>query len=263
MTFFSGTDTNTLREEGRDRNHFVSLIVNNEGTYTAAITVKVTSTKRIEENITYKTFNDEEVTINRPIVETDEYIEYYNLSITKEGTDCSFKELDERISEIQKRKKESNHPNSFNSPIITNPIIKTPTLFNEGYMESEPPRIIHSNHVINIKEKDIQHIVTQLITGSIIIRDTSKLDIDKWVNTMPNIFGDRFGRDEGGFKDFEYWADNYCEFLLREKVPCDLGADDESDYLSSLASTVYNALDKLPKNRYIEKIKELITQWMI
>lgn len=40
-SFFSGTDLNTLREEGNDRNHFVSLIVNNEGKYTAAITRKV------------------------------------------------------------------------------------------------------------------------------------------------------------------------------------------------------------------------------
>lgn len=37
----SGTDIQTLREEGNERNCFVSLIVNNEGTYYAAITRKV------------------------------------------------------------------------------------------------------------------------------------------------------------------------------------------------------------------------------
>mgnify|MGYP003293859401 CR=1 FL=1 len=37
-TYFSNTDTNTLKEEGSTRNHFVSLIVNNDGPYTAAIT---------------------------------------------------------------------------------------------------------------------------------------------------------------------------------------------------------------------------------
>ena len=61
-TFFSGTDTATLKEEGMDRNHFVSLIVNNEGTYTAAITRKVKATKTITENFSYPTFEDEEVT---------------------------------------------------------------------------------------------------------------------------------------------------------------------------------------------------------
>ena len=38
MTFFSGTDLNTLQEEGSDMNNFLSLIVNNAGQYTAAIT---------------------------------------------------------------------------------------------------------------------------------------------------------------------------------------------------------------------------------
>ena len=40
-TFFSTTDQDTLLEEGLDRNNFVSLIVNNKGEYTAAITRKV------------------------------------------------------------------------------------------------------------------------------------------------------------------------------------------------------------------------------
>ena len=40
-TFFSNTDINTLKSEGKDRVHFVSLIVNNEGTYSAAITRKI------------------------------------------------------------------------------------------------------------------------------------------------------------------------------------------------------------------------------
>ena len=43
----SGTDLNTLREEGNERNCFVSLIVNNAGTYYAAITRKVQSKSEI------------------------------------------------------------------------------------------------------------------------------------------------------------------------------------------------------------------------
>ena len=42
-TMFSGTDINTLREEGNERNCFVSLIVNNAGTYNAAVTRKESS----------------------------------------------------------------------------------------------------------------------------------------------------------------------------------------------------------------------------
>ena len=63
-TFFSGTDTNTLLQEGSDTNSFLSLIVNNAGEYTAAITRKVTS--EIEEYVErhskkhYNVFNTDE-----------------------------------------------------------------------------------------------------------------------------------------------------------------------------------------------------------
>ena len=39
--FFSGQDQSTLREEGNERNCFISLIVNNAGSYVAAITRKI------------------------------------------------------------------------------------------------------------------------------------------------------------------------------------------------------------------------------
>lgn len=45
MTFFSETDTSTLEKEGLDNVHFLSLIVNNAGEYTAKIT------KQIKHNI--------------------------------------------------------------------------------------------------------------------------------------------------------------------------------------------------------------------
>ena len=57
-TFFSSTDTNTLKEEGSDVNHFVSLIVNNAGTYNAAITRKVDIKNDIYSVYTYKSFGD-------------------------------------------------------------------------------------------------------------------------------------------------------------------------------------------------------------
>lgn len=63
-TFFSKTDTATLKEEGRDRNNFVSLIVNNAGTYTAAITRRVKS-KQVKESVSYEFFGDGESMILR------------------------------------------------------------------------------------------------------------------------------------------------------------------------------------------------------
>ena len=102
QTFFSGTDTNTLLEEGSERNHFVSLIVNNRGVYTAGITRKVTS--RLTEEITYKSFSDEEITCSRDFTES-QYVEWFNLDIEKEDSQDSFrKTLEARLDEIYKAK---------------------------------------------------------------------------------------------------------------------------------------------------------------
>lgn len=102
MTFFSGTDTSTLLEEGSERNHFVSLIVNNRGVYTAGITRKVTS--RLTEELTYKSFSDEEITCSRDFTES-QYVEWFNLDIEKEDSQDSFrKTLEARLDEISKAK---------------------------------------------------------------------------------------------------------------------------------------------------------------
>ena len=115
MTFFSGTDTSTLLEEGSERNHFVSLIVNNRGVYTAGITRKVTS--RLTEEITYKSFSDEEITCSRDFTES-QYVEWFNLDIEKEDSQDSFrKTLEARLDEISKAKeaaeKEKNTPKIY------------------------------------------------------------------------------------------------------------------------------------------------------
>lgn len=55
-TFFSGTDTATLQSEGNDMNHFVSLIVNNAGKYTAGVTRKVKLKQTVNEEFAYPTW---------------------------------------------------------------------------------------------------------------------------------------------------------------------------------------------------------------
>lgn len=101
LTFFSGTDTNTLQKEGNDTNNFLSLIVNNEGTYTAAITRKVSynvKTKTEEHKCgQYPFFNTEECvhledihnSYNRDT--TEEVIEFSYLDIEKpDGIDADY-----------------------------------------------------------------------------------------------------------------------------------------------------------------------------
>lgn len=116
--FFSGVDTNTLLEEGTDRNHFVSLIVNNEGSYVAAVTRRIKQEVHAVAHIVYTTrthynswddidiplSDNETVEKDKEETKTIEYVEWYDLNITKEAADNDFNEIDSRLSAIKEAK---------------------------------------------------------------------------------------------------------------------------------------------------------------
>ena len=117
-TFYSGTDTNTLIDEGTDRNHFVSLIVNNAGTYTAGVTRKITDEVKAKAHIVYTTtsyydsFANNRVTINDAVVSENDkeetrviqHIEWFDMDIEKEEVENNFEEIDQRLKEIKQSK---------------------------------------------------------------------------------------------------------------------------------------------------------------
>ena len=92
-TFFSGTDTATLKQEGWNMNNFVSLIVNNAGEYTAGITrkVKYAVERQIHTKLTgsYPFFDKGEVSIGEITEDKEDTsvkydIEWTELRIEKE-----------------------------------------------------------------------------------------------------------------------------------------------------------------------------------
>ena len=129
LTFFSGTDTNTLIEEGTNANHFLSLIVNNAGKYTAGITRKVvedvksiihsTSTK----NIYYDSFGNNRVVLeDNTVSESDkeeskavEYLEWFEAEIDKMEVPNDFHDIDDRLSEIKADKAKNRATNIYGS----------------------------------------------------------------------------------------------------------------------------------------------------
>ena len=104
-TFFSTTDTKTLLLEGQDRNHFVSLIVNNAGLYTAAITRHITSTVNITEEFNYPSFEDTQFSSTRTEEEKWDYIEWFKLQINIDKKDFNFDDVDSILKEITEKKK--------------------------------------------------------------------------------------------------------------------------------------------------------------
>lgn len=215
-TFFSSTDQNTLKAEGFDANNFVSLIVNDAGTYTAAVTRKVEHTTKTdttvitEESDRYDFFDKESgIPIGKKTKskKTDSNtdvgysIEWYSLSIDvkPENTSLDHSETDEyikeRIPEILKKKEISKVGKKSHN---------TKKYDWADYPEYEYPDDDYSAYhsfydmdelrvpLINIffNEKSVDNYAKQLVTGSIMI-DT-KTPLEKFINVIPDAYKHRF-----------------------------------------------------------------------
>lgn len=266
QTFFSGTDTDTLKEEGRDRNNFVSLIVNNAGSYTAAITRRIKS-KQVMESVSYEFFGDGKKQDTKEYVSDADEIEWFYLKIEKEGENYSFPDMAARLEEIKQAKaeraKKAQTPvyqggyksviaNSYGTKEVIEPKIIQPTLFDYTTdSQFENGYNIPYGQVTFDKTK-LKSLVLQLITGSIVLSN-SKIDVIKWAESMSVVYEKRFGKDKIGMDNFEMWADTYTEYLVwyttDEKLE-KLGFD-ETEICAICAHDMIEELNKLPKNVYI------------
>lgn len=135
-TFFSGTDTNTLVDEGTNSNHFVSLIVNNAGKYTAGVTRKITTAIKAEahikyiENEYYDSYDNQRISTkdsqvreeDREETKVTQVIEWFELEIEKADVANNFEDIDSRLAEIRRSKSRSK----------TGTVI-TPSTYYKGY----------------------------------------------------------------------------------------------------------------------------------
>jgi len=287
-TFFSDTDMNTLQEEGSERNHFVSLIVNNEGKYSAAITRKIKYTA--VKTLTYEGFTGVKE-CGEETIEGEE-VEYFVLDVEIEAPqDNSIKEVADRLAEIKKSKEFApkygyggygsyggyggysgyGSPN-YKTPELNKDLVnyKQPTLFDE--MPAEDDEVASptyrgqgfgSSPVVQVAEKKedkelIHSILCQLITGSISCTHLNKDDFDKAVKTIERRFDGRFGKIEGGELLFEYWATDFIEFLTWYSL------DDDKDEMTpdELSAAVARELRRLPvRNKYVDKFIELLVSY--
>lgn len=112
-TFFSGTDTNTLREMSPEYGCYLSLIVNNAGTYTAALGVKASVISEIKsevkETISYEGLDYKSVVIKKnPKIEDtkDEKLVVLrtDCKIVKEGKDFDNTDFINSVNELKTNK---------------------------------------------------------------------------------------------------------------------------------------------------------------
>lgn len=288
-TFFSGTDTATLKEEGRDRNNFVSLIVNNKGSYTAAITRRVKS-KSVKESVSYEFFGDGEKHDTKEYVSEENEIEWFYLNIVKEGDTFSFQDMDVRFEEIKKRKaekaKEAEMARKQTSQVTS---YRPSTVINSYGTKAGPVNVIPSKKsavqtslfndiddwdfdnldmpygIARFNKNTIRQLTLQLVTGSIIIPNDSKIDIKKWAASMPAMYQKRFGKGEEGMKLFELWADTYTEFLCWYATDSKFEAQgmDDTEICAVCAHDMIEELTKLPENEYIKGYIDALQKYLI
>ena len=278
-TFMSSTDLNTLQEEGSDMNNFLSLIVNNAGQYTAAITRKVKHIPHVTETLEYEFFGDGTINLG-----TDEYdavesyeIEYFFLDIEKPTVNISYTDLFDRINEISNSKviniasKKENTNNNFNlkSNLIIPSTVQEPILEGklpfEGLSKSkaevdEEDFIDYDN--IKFNNNQLNSITKQLLIGSPIF--TPK-DLNEWVQKMPTVFSKRFGEGQKGLENYKAFIGYFVEFLLSEAFDEDLA---EEGYMEDYQMPIcaYGVLQKLHQfksNSFISIIEDEVERFII
>lgn len=287
-TFFSGTDTATLKEEGRDRNNFVSLIVNNAGSYTAAITRRAKS-KQVKESVSYEFFGDGEKQDTKEYVSDADEIEWFYLKIEKEGENYSFPDMAARLEGIKQAKAEKAKKvqtpiyQGGYKPVIANSYGTKAGPANLVKKEADKPKVIqptlfdNANDLpfddnyslpygqVTFDKVTLKSLVLQLITGSIIISNDSKIDISKWAKSMPTLYEKRFGKGEEGMKNFKMWADTYTEYLTwyvtDEKLE-ELGYD-EIEICAICAHDMIEELTKFPENDYIKGYIDALQKYLV
>lgn len=274
-TFFSGTDLGTLQEEGSDMNNFLSLIVNNAGQYTAAITRKVKHIPHVTEVLEYEFFGEETINIGN-----DEYdaiesyeIEYFFLNIEKPTVSIGYIDLFNRIEEISKDKtKITNISREPRANLIVDSTLKATPLYKETNIPFSKANtavqagvdtdesIDYNKYKFN--ETDLNNIVKQLLIGSPIF--TPK-DLNEWVQKMPTVFSKRFGEGQKGLANYRAFIGYFVEFLVTEAFDDNLA---EEGYLedSQMAICAYGVLQKLhtfKTNSFIEVIEDEVERFII
>nr|DAE12441.1 MAG TPA: Ubiquitin-like protein [CrAss-like virus sp. ctjK323] len=290
----SGTDLNTLKEEGNERNCFVSLIVNNAGKYYAAITRKVQTKSEVtvkKLGTSYEFFGEGAKEVEHDNTETTkviekEVIEYFDLEVERHVVPNTLAYLDDRFDEIAKKKateRKNNWDSSNIAPTGTffdwmhsKPVPKEQELFGDTSYREVLEKPYKDDHMFNPSitddwqpdPKKIHAAVVHMITCNLII-NPEKFDLKQWVTKhMKNVYIRIFGESSiyecehntcGAFSEWrDFIIQHTLDYFDTTDVP-DSMWDDVNLFQSRIAQAMRDEImEFIDVNPYIEAYNEAL-----
>lgn len=223
--FFSGTDTNTLQEEGSYKNNFVSLIVNNAGQYTAAITRHVFCEVANSTTFTYEMFGDGPKSGQENGTEKKEFIEYFMMEVDK--PDVPENPLDSRIDEVLENKRKAaskpkytwgtanyayNDRTSYDTFYGDHAFYEDKEDVSKRYKPLDIPwgeQEFLAKPKTDIKQSALKVTMARLLTSSMTC-NAFNIDLDSWINNYDKVYATKFT----DLIEYSEWLAPYLEFLM-------------------------------------------------
>ena len=257
-TFFSETDVNTLCEEGKDRINFLSLIVNNEGTYSARITEKdsihitrqiVATTKFFGDSQYSKETSDEMDTLG---------LRYHELEVCREeAVESDDQELLDRINKFKESHPHWNKPvHSENSSIMDRDDFferfmsrdEHPKLFDDSEFFAEDKIVVLEPD----QEKEAEQTLAKLITGNILVTKLPE-NMTKALPIINNMW-------KAAGKAHPYGTPDLVESITRALLLDIIGTEEYAQYCMQRLEKLFPEGSKqfYPYDELMQSLEELV-----
>ena len=269
-TFFSGTDTNTLREEGAEQNCVVSLIVNNAGVYNAAITRRIKVHYKINVEKTessYEFFGDGRInqeglpTVSNKEIDK-EIVEYFMLDVEREETVNPYDYLDARFEEIKENKKKETNDKINRDITYWHNGVPYSDDFSKRHKETKEPRQLtlwETNEMDTDDRNLVNRIVNVLITCNLnFLSEKMPATVNLYnINHMEEVHRELFdGRNGSAF-------DEWCEFVVSHIIESYTMTDEGSIDLARNVRDTLKGFYKDNSNVYVDGYCDAINQYYI
>ena len=243
QVFYSGTDLGTLEENGKEVNHFVSVVVNDNNDYLGAITRNVSGLVYEDHKIKYSSFNNEVGSYTKKDIREYTEVQYCIFDVTHaDEVELSQSYKDYLFERVERLKKE--HKTHYGKEL---------TLWddNDDFFtgrRSHTPR--HYNWVK--RDTNVDLACLQLVTLNPFADQFDTIYLDKYAAYLPVKVNNRFpGESEEFYHQYlGLFIDTWIEEIINMENP--------KEFLEE----VIDRLQELNQNSYTKNIIEELVGYL-